>query len=103
MKPIDLRNATWSEIQQTLSGRLESVWFAWLAHGPATTRQLAGLSGIDILNVRPRTTDLVSVGLVKLAGDCAGREGIYRARSQAEWEAWLKTQQSQPATQLQLL
>ena len=62
----------------------------WVIHGPCTTRQLAEKSAIDILNVRPRTTDLVQIGLVEMIG--GGQEGIYRARSQAEWEAWAAAQ-----------
>jgi len=87
MKPIDLRNATWETIRASLQGRLLAVFQVWQAHGPGTTRQVALRSGYDILSLRPRTTDLYQCGLIELAGR-NGDEGIYRARSKADWEVW---------------
>jgi hypothetical protein len=91
MTPIDARNATWESVRQTLQGRLAAVYTAWIAYGPGTTRQLAERSGIDVLNVRPRTTDLAGLGLVEFMAMERG-EGIYRARTQQEWEDWLAPQ-----------
>jgi hypothetical protein len=88
MKPTDLRDATFDRIRSDISGRLRQVYEAWERFGPTTTRNLAQLSGIDILNVRPRTTDLVALGLVELVNDFRGSEGIYRARSAGSWAAW---------------
>jgi hypothetical protein len=102
MKPVDFRNTTFETIREQLSGRLAEVYAAWVRLGPATTRILANNSGIDILNVRPRTTDLVGVGLVELVGGEHG-EGIYKARSQADWETWLRQHQFPIASQLNLI
>jgi len=54
---------------------------------------LAALSGIDLLNVRPRTTDLCALGLVELT-DKNGTEGIYQAVPEHKWIAWQKGQVS---------
>lgn len=91
MKPTDCRDKTFHTIQGDLSGRLAQVYQAWLDAGPATTRELSNRSGIDILNVRPRTTDLVNMGLVIFSSTVAG-EGVYRARTMQEWEAWRSAQ-----------
>lgn len=104
MKPIDLRNATWTSLQTDIQGRLISAYQAWLAHGPGTTREVAGRAAWDILSLRPRTTDLYHAGLVELIGQRRG-QGIYRARTQAEWETWAAGQRQQlsPSPQQNLL
>ncbi|MCE5278878.1 MAG: hypothetical protein LLG03_12720 [Planctomycetaceae bacterium] len=102
MTPADIRDSNWTAIREHLSGRIAEVYTAWIIHGPATTRQLAQKSGIDILNVRPRTTDLVDIGLVEFV-DTQNGEGIYRARRQDEWDAWAAFQRSAPVTQLNLI
>ena len=84
MKPVDFRNATWEEMQGRLAGMRMTVLEAWRKHGPGTTREIAQRSGIDLLQLRPRTTELVELGFVELIGDERGTEGIYRARSYAE-------------------
>jgi len=94
MKPIDFRNATYEEIRKLIVAQRSAVWVAWIAHGPATTRQAAKLSGIDLLTFRPRTTELYQLGGVCLVDSeelmVDGTEGIYRARTDAEWRAWLE-------------
>ena len=87
MKTTDLRNATFAIVRQNLSDSRRAVYEAWVLNGPATTRDLAAQSGIDILNVRPRTTDLCALGLVELAGDHRAAEGIYRAVPEDRWNA----------------
>lgn len=99
MKPADLRNATFDKVCDDLQGRLLEVYRAWCEHGPATTRDLATWSGISILNVRPRTTDLFTLGLVELVGDRRGQEGIYRARAKDDWQIWLAS--THPKTESQ--
>jgi len=94
MKPIDLRNATFDMVSKTLSDRIKAVHDAWVKHGPATTRELAAKSGIDLLNVRPRTSDLCTLGLVELVGAERSSEGIYRAVTEDHWNAWQKDQVS---------
>jgi hypothetical protein len=88
-------------VSTNLANRLAAVYTAWLAHGPSTTRRLAEASGIDILNVRPRTTDLVHMGLVRLCGS-AGGEGIYAACTRDEWEQWAADLRGQVNGQLSL-
>jgi hypothetical protein len=102
MIATDFRDETWSLVRQRLQGRMASVYSAWFVHGPATTRQLAELSGIDILNVRPRTTDLCDIGLVMVVGG-EGGEGVYRVRTQSEWEHWMEDQRPSVDGQLRLL
>jgi hypothetical protein len=89
MRPTDFRNATFERLRADLNRRCESVYAAWQAHGPGTTRNVAGAAGIDILSFRPRTTDLIALGLLVVAGAVpGGHEGIYRLATPAEWEAW---------------
>jgi hypothetical protein len=76
MNPIDLRNETWETLQARVTGLRLAVLDAWRTHGQGTTRMLALRSGIDILIVRPRTTELVDLGLVRLVGR-KDHEGIY--------------------------
>jgi hypothetical protein len=87
MKPVDYRNATWESLQGRVSGMRLQVLIALQKHGACTTRELAAASGIDILNIRPRITELVQLGLTELACDARGHEGVYRALSFAEAQA----------------
>lgn len=103
MKPIDFRNETFRDLQERISGQRELVLRAWEKHGPGTTEQLAERSGISILNVRPRTTELLQIGYVVLAdAQPAKGEGVYRARTYSELMAWFNTQQreAQPGQRL---
>ena len=103
MTPIDFRNATFESLRARLNVARSNVYEAWLTHGPCTTRQLAIASGIDLLTLRPRTTELYQLGLVTLAPDSQrespsvalakeGHEGIYIARTQPDWETWREFQ-----------
>lgn len=90
MKPTDLRNATWREALGHVTEDMLRVHAAWLAHGPGTTRQVAERSGISLLTLRPRTTDLYKLGLVELVDAKLGTrssEGIYRFIRPSEAEA----------------
>lgn len=84
MKPIDYRNANWQDIQDRLTGLREQVFEAWQLHGPCTTEELAERSGISILTLRPRTTELYQLGFIRLADQAAGHSGIYRAATTGE-------------------
>jgi hypothetical protein len=93
MKPVDFRNATFHSLRDEMEGLRRRVYEAWVAHGPGTTRQMAVASGIDLLTFRPRTTELVQLGLVELvpptgeqAQEIDPHEGVYRAVPQPEWE-----------------
>ena len=88
MTPIDIRNTTYDALKGSLRLRLIDCFRVWCAHGPGTTRAVAAEAGWDLLSLRPRTTDLYDLGLVELVGHQRGEGGIYRARDQAQWEAW---------------
>jgi hypothetical protein len=80
MKPIDYRNETWEQVNERVDALRAVVYRAFQIHGACTTRQLAHLSGIDILTLRPRVTELYQLGLVELANpETGGGEGVYQA------------------------
>jgi len=90
IRPFELRNLTWREVEQHVTEDMRRVHAAWLEHGPCTTRVLAARSGISLLTLRPRTTDLYQIGLVECVAR-HGTEGIYEYRSHAhaeQAEAW---------------
>jgi len=101
--PLDIRNATFESIVEAQPALRRRVLDAWRAHGPCTTRELAARIGLDILTVRPRTTELVQLGLV----ECTGSQrdgGIYRAREPRQVREWLAQRRAQlESSQLQLL
>jgi hypothetical protein len=85
MKPIDFRNETFAQVQERVVGARAVVLAAFQKHGPCTTKQLAELSGLSLLTLRPRTTELVELGLVVLAEAQAEKgEGTYRAATHSE-------------------
>lgn len=89
MKPIDYRNETFEALQTRglVSERL-AVYEAFRKHGPGTTREIAQRSGIDILNLRPRATELYQLGFLKLVEcECGSNEGVYRAYTYEEARA----------------
>lgn len=86
MEPIDLRNETFASLQARLTGLRAAVLATWRRHGPGTTHQLSARSGINILSFRPRTTELLQLGLLELVGR-DGTNGIYQAIPQAEMRA----------------
>lgn len=105
MKPIDFRNATFAELRGHLVKKREAVWLDWQAyeirHGTAgaTTRQVCLWAGRDILQFRPRCTELFQMGALKLGTQNAepgtqNREGVYVLRSMPEWEAWCAEQRA---------
>lgn len=77
MEPIDYKLATWQDIQGRLEGHRERVYQALMLHGPCTTRDLAARINMDILNVRPRVTELCQLGLAHCTDDAHSREGRY--------------------------
>ena len=90
MKPVDLRNATFAGLRQRLDGQRRDVYTAWVTHGPGTTREIAEKCGIDLLTLRPRTTELCEIGLVELWGSTRTSEGVYQAVKSDRWESWRK-------------
>ncbi len=72
MKPVDIRNENWADIEARVEGSRREVHAAALRFGGAwTTRSLAAAMNRDVLTVRPRVSELALLGLV----DCVGRDG----------------------------
>lgn len=71
-----------------------AAWGAIMLHGPGTTREIAERSGMDILTLRPRITELLALGFVELIGR-SGREGIYKGRNYEEARQWHEAQSEQ--------
>lgn len=88
MKATDFRDMTFLDLQRYVNLSRKAVYEAWLRHGPCTTMELSTQTGISVLNIRPRTTDLVQCGLVEIDPDNprSGTEGRYRAITMAEWQ-----------------
>lgn len=86
MKPINIRNESFADIQARMAGDRERVYEALQTRLDCTTRELAEAMGWDILNVRPRVTELVDLEAVEIVGS-RGHEGVYRARPFWAWEA----------------
>lgn len=85
MKAIDFSRATFSEICDHIGPLRLQVWRGLQTNGPCTTSHLATALGMSILTVRPRVTELMQVGLVKLTGAAReGREGVYAAMTPTE-------------------
>ncbi len=82
MKTTTPRDLTWKELQDRLCGHRGEVW-AWLRrHGPATTSRIAEGTGIPLLTVRPRVSELAALGWVECTARVV-REGAYAALSPA--------------------
>lgn len=88
MKATDFRDMTFLDLQRYVNKSRRDVYEAWLLYGSCTTAELAASSGMSILNIRPRTTDLLQCGLVELDTEKpgVGNEGRYRAVSMSEWK-----------------
>lgn len=88
--PTNIRDLCFRDIKARLHGLRASVYEALLEHGPMTTRALADASGMCILTVRPRVTELFQLGFAVLVIDdtCPHlpREGVFRALTAAEAE-----------------
>ena len=72
------RDLTWQEIRAKLEGTRELIFGYLLAHGPATTTAISEGTGIGLLTVRPRVSELCAWGFA----ECVGRdhrEGLYTA------------------------
>ena len=86
--PEQVRNWTWEEVQTAVTGTRQRVFAALKAGGPQTTSQLAAATGINLLTVRPRMTELYDLGVVRLAGrEPNGTQGIYEAVPEHEARA----------------
>jgi hypothetical protein len=103
MKAIDYRRHTWEHVRAHLSGLRQQVYQAYVHFGPGTTRELSQKSGVSILTLRPRTTELLQLGFIEvLGGDESGREAVYIAvpvemvQNRFEWMKRQPVQQELP-------
>lgn len=104
MKPVDFRQETFESLKDRLRGQRMMALAAWQNHGPGTTRQVAERARLSILTFRPRTTELIQMGAVCLADQQeSSAEGSYRARGDAEWADYIRTQRVFTTSQQQLL
>lgn len=104
MTAADIRDLNFDQLRASLEFGLRDVYLAFVQHGPGTTRQLATVSGIDLLTLRPRAHDLCQLGLLRLSGSTKARgvsEGIYEAVPPDAWRAWRTQQLSSTGAQLQ--
>ena len=75
-----IRNTAFRLVEARLTGAREAIYRNLVLDGPATTRGLADRLRMSILTVRPRVTELVQLGLVRLAAkQSAPGEGCYEA------------------------
>ena len=82
--PKAIRDANWEQIRDHLAGPRQAVHAWLLANGPATTNMIAEGTGIPLLTVRPRVTELVQLGFAACTGRNCWREGIYAAVTLAQ-------------------
>lgn len=98
MKPLDFRNATYADLAERLAGQRVQVLGAWHLYGPGTTADVAAAACLSILTFRPRTTELYQLGYICLTAEQPHKgEGVYRARSAEEHQAWFATQRQNAA------
>lgn len=88
--PETIRDMTWAQVRTACAGDRLTIWRAMLelSRG-STTREIAAHTGLPLLTVRPRVTELCDMGLVY----CCGRarngkisEGLYQAQTEAAAE-----------------
>jgi hypothetical protein len=110
MKATDFRDATFEGIRESLNAWRQVVYVAWQAHGPGTTREIAERSGESLLTLRPRSTELLQMGLLSIVGktksdQAAWRscEGIYRVTTAEEWEEFRLQMAGEPSGQQLLI
>ena len=101
MLPTDISCQNFAEMRSHLGECRERIYRAWLRFGPCTTKELSGLSGENLLTLRPRTTELLQVGALELVG-ADGANGIYTARRLDAWERFFNEQKLTAKSQLSL-
>lgn len=92
MNPVDFRNATWEEIRGKLKGLRAQAYEAFCFYGPGTTREVAELSGMSLLTLRPRATELLELVYLEVI-DSQGHEGVYQARTEGQCLALFEERQ----------
>lgn len=83
MKTTDPRDLTWQDIRGNLAGTREVIHAWLLANGPATTEKISQCTGIGLLTVRPRVSELCAWGFAEITGKLR-HEGIYQAITVAD-------------------
>lgn len=100
-----IRRMNWAQLRDSgwLNGKREEVLAAWREQGHGTTRELSRRFGIDLLTFRPRTTDLLQAGFLRLVKEIDG-EGMYEAVPEADVMALFERRAAEIAAgeQLQL-
>ena len=94
LNTTEIRRMNFEAIFAQVNSLRFAAWGAVMRYGPGTTREIADRSGLDLLTLRPRITELLALGFVELVGR-AGREGIYKGRNYAEARQWHESQQEQ--------
>lgn len=101
--PTDIRDCNWKFLYERLDSMRERVWSELLRHGPCTTAELAARADLHLLTVRPRVTELVQLGFVRITGR-HNREGVYEALDPesivAAWRDRLAADAARPAQTL---
>lgn len=93
MNAAEIRDLNFEQLKDRLEGLRAAVHSALQLHGPCTTRELAARSGIDLLSVRPRVTELVELGFAECTRR-EGGEGVYRALGYTEAAKAFKDRQA---------
>lgn len=83
MKTTDPRDITWQDIRGRMTGTREVIHAWLLSHGPATTESIALGTGIGLLTVRPRVSELCAWGFAEITGRVK-HEGVYQAITVAD-------------------
>lgn len=94
MTATEIRNTNFEKLRASLAERMQDVYRAFTDHGPCTTAELAERAGISILTLRPRTTDLLQLGLLGIAGEKIehGKKcGVYAVTDRVTWLKWRET------------
>lgn len=102
MTPAQIRDAVWADLQANLNERRRAVYEAFKKYGPATTLQIAAIAGIGLLTLRPRTSELMEMGLL----ECVGRlpeGGVYKAVEMEEAAKRVAVARVAAGEQLQML
>jgi len=100
--PSDIRDMAWADIRDRVDGLRRTVYEALLEYGPCASKYLSACTGLSVLTIRPRMTELYQVGLIELV-DRSGHDGIYRAVPLDEAEAKHKQLQEKPRDAEQML
>ena len=104
LSPEQIRDMNWEQLQAHVQGLRQSALALCARFGPGTTREIAAAGGWDVLSLRPRVTELVQLGLLRLVGKRGG-EGIYGAVPIGEVRARMEREaadRARPMEQAQL-